>query len=90
MTKVPRLLLAPMEGLLDHHLRAVLTEVGGLDRCVSEFIRVTGFDLRHEWRPDMADLENQGLGRVCPDRFQLTDRGLRLADLAAERFLRPA
>lgn len=41
MTKAPRLLLAPMEGLLDHHLRAVLTEVGGLDRCVSEFIRVT-------------------------------------------------
>ncbi len=36
-----RLLLAPMEGLLDHHLRAVLTGVGGLDRCVSEFIRVT-------------------------------------------------
>lgn len=37
----PRLLLAPMEGLLDHHLRRVLTRVGGLDRCVSEFIRVT-------------------------------------------------
>lgn len=36
-----RLLLAPMEGLLDHHLRDVLTRVGGLDRCVSEFIRVT-------------------------------------------------
>lgn len=36
-----RLLLAPMEGLLDHHLRNVLTRVGGLDRCVSEFIRVT-------------------------------------------------
>jgi tRNA-dihydrouridine synthase C len=36
-----RLLLAPMEGLLDHRLRDVLTRVGGLDRCVSEFIRVT-------------------------------------------------
>jgi tRNA-dihydrouridine synthase C len=36
------LLLAPMEGLLDHPLRETLTRVGGIDRCVSEFIRVTG------------------------------------------------
>ena len=36
------LLLAPMEGLLDAPLRDVLTRAGGIDRCVSEFIRVTG------------------------------------------------
>ncbi|MDH4425640.1 MAG: tRNA-dihydrouridine synthase [Acidovorax sp.] len=36
------LLLAPMEGLLDFVLRDVLTRVGGVDRCVSEFIRITG------------------------------------------------
>jgi tRNA-dihydrouridine synthase C len=36
------LLLAPMEGLLDHTLRDILTRAGGIDRCVSEFIRVTG------------------------------------------------
>lgn len=35
------LLLAPMEGLLDHRLREVLTQVGGLTRCVSEFVRIT-------------------------------------------------
>lgn len=35
------ILLAPMEGLLDFVLRDVLTRVGGVDRCVSEFIRVT-------------------------------------------------
>ena len=35
------LILAPMEGLLDHGLRRVLTRVGGVDRCVSEFIRIT-------------------------------------------------
>jgi tRNA-dihydrouridine synthase C len=34
-------LLAPMEGLLDFVLRDILTRVGGIDRCVSEFIRVT-------------------------------------------------
>lgn len=37
----PTLLLAPMEGLLDATLRDVLTRTGGVDRCVSEFIRVT-------------------------------------------------
>lgn len=36
-----QLLLAPMEGLLDFVLRDVLTRVGGWDRCVSEFIRIT-------------------------------------------------
>ena len=35
------ILLAPMEGLLDHMLRDALTRVGGIDRCVSEFIRIT-------------------------------------------------
>ncbi|MDD5030189.1 MAG: tRNA-dihydrouridine synthase [Rhodoferax sp.] len=35
------LLLAPMEGLLDFILRDILTRVGGVDRCVSEFIRIT-------------------------------------------------
>jgi tRNA-dihydrouridine synthase C len=35
------LLLAPMEGLLDFVLRDILTRAGGIDRCVSEFIRVT-------------------------------------------------
>ncbi len=35
------ILLAPMEGLLDFVLRDILTRVGGIDRCVSEFIRIT-------------------------------------------------
>ena len=30
-----------MEGLLDHSLRDVITRVGGVDLCVSEFIRIT-------------------------------------------------
>jgi tRNA-dihydrouridine synthase C len=36
-----RLMLAPMEGLLDFTLRDTLTRAGGIDLCVSEFIRVT-------------------------------------------------
>ena len=35
-----KLLLAPMEGLLDFTLRDILTRVGGVDGCVSEFIRI--------------------------------------------------
>ena len=35
------ILLAPMEGLLDASLRDILTRLGGYDRCVSEFIRIT-------------------------------------------------
>lgn len=39
-TDLMQLALAPMEGLADDILRATLTEVGGVDWCVSEFIRV--------------------------------------------------
>ena len=39
---VGQILLAPMEGLVDFVLRDILTRVGGVDRCVSEFIRVSG------------------------------------------------
>lgn len=35
-----QLALAPMEGLVDDLLRDVLTRVGGLDWCVTEFVRV--------------------------------------------------
>lgn len=30
-----------MEGVVDHTMRAMLTRVGGIDRCVTEFVRVT-------------------------------------------------
>lgn len=40
-TDKPLIVLAPMEGLLDFTLRDILTRVGGIDRCVSEFIRIT-------------------------------------------------
>ncbi len=35
-----RVFLAPMEGVLDHLMRDLLTQIGGYDFCVSEFIRV--------------------------------------------------
>lgn len=67
------ILLAPMEGLLDFTLRDILTRVGGIDRCVSEFIRVSGTLL-----PDRAfirivpELLNGGRTRAgVPVRAQL-------------------
>jgi tRNA-dihydrouridine synthase C len=35
------ILLAPMEGLIDHHMRQLLTTIGGYQHCVTEFVRVT-------------------------------------------------
>lgn len=39
---MPRLILAPMDGLLDNVLRDVLTRIDGYSHCVTEFARVTG------------------------------------------------
>ena len=36
-----RLMLAPMEGVVDYHMRHTLSAGGALDRCVTEFVRVT-------------------------------------------------
>lgn len=36
-----RIMLAPMEGVVDHQVRDILTRIGGLDGCVTEFVRVT-------------------------------------------------
>lgn len=36
-----RVMLAPMEGVVDAMMREILTEIGGVDLCVTEFIRVT-------------------------------------------------
>ena len=36
-----RIVLAPMEGVVDPLMRQVLTQIGGIDLCVTEFIRIT-------------------------------------------------
>ena len=53
-----------------------------------QFQEVTGYDLRHEWAAEMNQLVEQGRGCILPDRFQLTQQGLRFADAAAQLFLR--
>lgn len=51
-----RILLAPMEGVLDAPMRRLLTAIGGYDACVTEFIRVS----------DTA-LDGRALQRHCPE-----------------------
>ena len=88
------LLLAPMEGLLDHSLRDVLTAVGGMDRCVSEFIRITDrlLPARVFWRLMPELLQGSRTAAGVPVRAQLlgsdpaclADNAARLAQLGAE------
>lgn len=54
-----RVMLAPMEGVTDHYMRDILTRLGGYDRCVTEFLRVTD----HLY-PDRVFL------RSCPELTQ--------------------
>jgi len=40
-----RIVLAPMEGVVDHLMRDMLTRIGGFDLCVTEFVRVVDMKL---------------------------------------------
>lgn len=62
-----RIFLAPMEGLLDFVLRDILTRLGGVDLCVSEFVRVSG-----------SQLPNRCFQRIAPELLQgsLTPSGV--------------
>jgi len=78
--------LAPMEGLVDDILRDVLTRVGGVDWCVTEFIRVSDRLLpRASFRKLASELDNCARTRAgTPVRVQLLGSDpLCLADNAA-------
>lgn len=54
-----KLFLAPMQGVVDHPMREMLTRIGGYDRCVTEFIRVTN-----------TRFPEKVFKRYCPELFQ--------------------
>lgn len=57
----PLIQLAPMEGVLDGLLREMLARVGGLDRLVTEFVRVTDRLLpAHVFYKYCPELQNDG------------------------------
>lgn len=54
--------LAPMEGVVDHLMRDMLTQVGGFDLCVTEFVRVVELLLpRKVFYRLCPELKNGGL-----------------------------
>ncbi|MBB5213176.1 tRNA dihydrouridine(16) synthase DusC [Microbulbifer hydrolyticus] len=55
----PTIYQAPMEGVIDHHVRALLSRIGGVDICVTEFVRVTH-----------TRLPRRVFTRLCPELDQ--------------------
>ncbi|MDP2537756.1 tRNA dihydrouridine(16) synthase DusC [Alteromonas stellipolaris] len=51
-----KIMLAPMEGVVDHLMRDMLTHVGGFDQCVTEFVRVVD-----------QKLPNKTFYKLCPE-----------------------
>lgn len=51
-----KIMLAPMEGVVDHLMRDMLTRVGGFDQCVTEFVRVVD-----------QKLPKKTFYRLCPE-----------------------
>lgn len=51
--------LAPMEGVVDHLMRDMLTQIGGFDLCVTEFVRIV----------DQL-LPERVFHRICPELAQ--------------------
>lgn len=66
MNKVPTVILAPMQGVLDPFVRKLLTAVNDYDLCVSEFVRVVD-----------QKLPKKAFYRLAPELQQkgLTDSG---------------
>jgi tRNA-dihydrouridine synthase C len=69
-----RIVLAPLEGVMDHTVRELLTGLGGYDLCVTEFLRVSN----HQLLPPRTfyqlapELENNGFTPSgVPVRIQL-------------------
>ncbi|MGK0249382.1 MAG: tRNA-dihydrouridine synthase C [Oleispira sp.] len=69
-----RIVLAPLEGVMDHTVRELLTRLGGYDLCVTEFLRVSN----HQLLPPRTfyqlapELENNGFtASGVPVRMQL-------------------
>jgi len=62
-----RIVLAPMEGVIDAPMRRLMTDIGGYTRCVTEFVRVTN-----------VLLPERVFRKFCPELSQggVTDAGV--------------
>ncbi|MEG9475121.1 tRNA dihydrouridine(16) synthase DusC [Mannheimia indoligenes] len=66
MNSIPKVILAPMQGVLDPFVRNLLTSVNEYDLCISEFVRVVD-----------QKLPKKAFYRLVPELYQggLTDSG---------------
>ncbi|AWW35019.1 tRNA dihydrouridine(16) synthase DusC [Mannheimia varigena] len=66
MNSIPKIILAPMQGVLDPFVRNLLTSVNEYDLCISEFVRVVD-----------QKLPKKAFYRLAPELYQggLTDSG---------------
>ncbi len=56
----PRILMAPMEGVVDHVTREIFTAIGGVDLCLTEFIRVLDQSIPdHVFHRDAIELTHE-------------------------------
>lgn len=88
-----RIILAPMEGLVDAPIRETLTGVGGIDRCVTEFIRVTHGMLPprifYKYAPELYNASLTRVGTpvavqlLGSDPIQMGRHGAKAAELGA-------
>lgn len=85
--KTPALVLAPMEGVTDAPMRALLTETPGFTHCVTEFLRISQIALpakcyrRHA--VELASASRTGAG--IPVLFQLLGGNPERLALSAQR-----
>lgn len=84
-----RIFLAPMEGVVDQHMRYMLTHVGGIDMCVTEFIRVNNHELTdkvfYKYCPELDPQLTASAPTLTPTKVQLLGSNPELLAANAER-----
>jgi tRNA-dihydrouridine synthase C len=88
-----KIILAPMEGLADFWVRQALTDIGGYDWCVTEFVRVSGTLLPakvfYRWCPELQSGARTRSGTpvhvqlLGSDPACMADNAARAAELGA-------
>lgn len=82
-----KLVLAPLEGVIDHLVRHLLTELGGYDLCITEFMRVSDtFMPERSFYKLCPELHHGGLTPAgVPIRMQLLGQNPQLMAAHANR-----
>ncbi|MGZ3695583.1 MAG: tRNA-dihydrouridine synthase, partial [Bdellovibrionota bacterium] len=83
----PALVLAPMEGVTDAPMRALLTEKPGFTHCVTEFLRISQIALPNKcYRRHAVELANGSVtASGVPVIFQLLGGNAERLALSASR-----